>query len=42
LLFALFGKLEVFLWLAAVGSVAFAGVMVWVVRPTAVRSKFSA
>ncbi len=42
LLFAVFGKLEVFLWLAALGSVAFAGVMVWVIRPGAISSKCSA
>jgi phosphatidylglycerophosphate synthase len=42
LLFAVLGKLEVFLWLAALGSVAFAGVMVWVIRPGAVSSKSSA
>jgi 1L-myo-inositol 1-phosphate cytidylyltransferase / CDP-L-myo-inositol myo-inositolphosphotransferase len=42
LLFAVFGKLEIFLWLAALGSVAFAGVMVWVIRPGAVSSKLSA
>jgi phosphatidylglycerophosphate synthase len=41
LLFALFGKLELFLWLAAIGSMAFAGVMVWVVRPAAVRTRSS-
>ena len=34
--FALVGKLETFLWLAAIGSLAFAGVMVWILRPTAV------
>jgi 1L-myo-inositol 1-phosphate cytidylyltransferase / CDP-L-myo-inositol myo-inositolphosphotransferase len=34
--FALFGKLETFLWLAAIGSLAFAGVMVWILRPAAV------
>ncbi|HEX6949615.1 MAG TPA: CDP-alcohol phosphatidyltransferase family protein [Nitrospira sp.] len=37
LLFAIFGKLEVFLWLAAIGAVTFAGVMVWIIRPAAVR-----
>ena len=37
LLFAMFGKLEVFLWLAAIGAVTFAGVMVWIIRPAAVR-----
>jgi phosphatidylglycerophosphate synthase len=42
LLFAVFAKLEVFLWLAAIGSIAFAAVMVWVVRPAAVRTRPSA
>ena len=37
LLFAIFAKLEAFLWLAAVGAVTFAGVMVWIVRPAAMR-----
>jgi 1L-myo-inositol 1-phosphate cytidylyltransferase / CDP-L-myo-inositol myo-inositolphosphotransferase len=41
LLFAVFGKLEVFLWLAATGSMAFAAVMVWVIRPAAVADRFS-
>jgi hypothetical protein len=41
-LFALLGKLEAFLWLAAIGSLAFAGVMIWVLRPAAVASKPSA
>ena len=41
LLFAVFGKLEVFLWLAAIGSLAFAGVMVWVTRPGAIVSRSS-
>jgi phosphatidylglycerophosphate synthase len=36
LMFALFGKLEVFLWLTAAGSLVFAGVMLWVIRPSAV------
>lgn len=36
LLFALFGKLEWFLWIAAIGSIVFALVMVWVIRPSAV------
>ncbi len=35
-LFALFGKLEWFLWIAAIGSIMFALVMVWVIRPSAV------
>jgi phosphatidylglycerophosphate synthase len=34
--FALFGKLNTFLWLAAIGSLAFAGVMLWILRPAAV------
>jgi len=42
LLFALLGKLEAFVWLAAIGSLAFAGVMIWVLRPAAVASKPSA
>jgi len=42
LLFAVFAKLELFLWLAAIGSMAFAGAMVWVVRPAAVRTRSSA
>ena len=41
-LFALLGKLEAFLWLAAIGSLAFAGVMIWVLRPAAIASKPSA
>ena len=41
LLFAVLGKLEVFLWLAAMGSMAFAAVMVWVIRPAAVADRFS-
>jgi len=35
LLFALLGKLDWFLWIAAIGSVGFAGLMVWVIRPSA-------
>jgi phosphatidylglycerophosphate synthase len=35
-LFAVFGKLDWFLWMAAVGSIVFALVMVWVIRPSAV------
>jgi phosphatidylglycerophosphate synthase len=34
--FALFGKLEWFLGIAAIGSIVFALVMVWVIRPSAV------
>jgi phosphatidylglycerophosphate synthase len=41
LLFAVWGKLEVFLWLAAIGSLAFAGVMVWIIRPAAVATRSS-
>lgn len=33
--FALLGKLEIFLWLAAIGSLVFAGLMVWILRPAA-------
>jgi phosphatidylglycerophosphate synthase len=33
LLFAVFGRLEWFLWIAAIGSTIFAVVMVWIVRP---------
>ena len=36
LAFALLGKLDLFLWIAAIGSSAFALIMVWVVRPSAV------
>jgi 1L-myo-inositol 1-phosphate cytidylyltransferase / CDP-L-myo-inositol myo-inositolphosphotransferase len=35
-LFALLGKLEWFLWMAAIGSIGFALLMVWVIRPSAV------
>ena len=35
LVFALLGMLDWFLWMAAVGSLVFAGIMLWVVRPTA-------
>ena len=38
LLFTLFGKLDWFLWFAAAGSLAFAGIMLWVIRPSAVSS----
>jgi 1L-myo-inositol 1-phosphate cytidylyltransferase / CDP-L-myo-inositol myo-inositolphosphotransferase len=41
LLFALLGKLEAFLWLAALGSLAFAGVMVWITRPAALANRSS-
>jgi phosphatidylglycerophosphate synthase len=36
LAFAIFGKLDWFLWIAAAGSVIFAMAMLWVVRPSAV------
>ncbi len=36
LLFALLGKLEWFLWMAAAGSIVFAALMVWVIRPSAI------
>src|SRR5262245_7578299 len=36
LLFALFGKLHWFLSIAAIGSLVFAAVMLWVIRPSAV------
>lgn len=36
LIFALLGKLHWFLWMAAVGSIVFALIMVWVVRPAAI------
>ena len=35
-LFALFGKLDWFLWMAAIGSIVFALAMLWVIRPSAV------
>ena len=38
LIFALLGKLDWFLWMAATGSLAFAGIMLWVIRPSAVSS----
>ena len=41
LLFAVIGKLDAFLWLAALGSVVFAAVMVWVIRPAALADRFS-
>lgn len=37
--FALLGKLEWFLWMAAAGSLVFACVMLWVTRPSAVALK---
>ncbi len=36
LLFALVGRLEWFLWIAAIGSMVFAGVMVCIVRPSGI------
>lgn len=36
LIFALLGKLDWFLWMAAAGSLVFAGIMLWVIRPSAV------
>ncbi len=36
LAFALLGRLELFLWIAAIGSAAFALIMVWVVRPSGI------
>ncbi|HSA60907.1 MAG TPA: CDP-alcohol phosphatidyltransferase family protein [Nitrospiraceae bacterium] len=36
LIFALLGRLDWFLWMAAAGSLVFAGVMLWVIRPSAV------
>jgi phosphatidylglycerophosphate synthase len=38
LIFALLGKLDWVLWMAAAGSLAFAGIMLWVIRPSAVSS----
>jgi 1L-myo-inositol 1-phosphate cytidylyltransferase / CDP-L-myo-inositol myo-inositolphosphotransferase len=37
LLFAALGKLDWFLWMAATGSLLFAGLMLWVIRPSAVQ-----
>jgi 1L-myo-inositol 1-phosphate cytidylyltransferase / CDP-L-myo-inositol myo-inositolphosphotransferase len=36
LVFAVLGKLDWFLWMAAIGSIGFAGIMLWVIRPSAV------
>ena len=36
LLFALVDKLDWFLWMAAIGSMGFVAVMLWVLRPSAV------
>ena len=41
LLFALWGRLEIFLWLAAIGSMAFACAMIWILRPAAMAGKTS-
>lgn len=38
LMFAVIERLDVFLWLTAAGSLAFASVMLWVIRPSAVTS----
>lgn len=35
LIFAILGKLDWFLWMAAIGSVVFACLMLWVIRPSA-------
>lgn len=39
LIFAMLGKLDWFLWIAAIGSIVFAMIMVWVIRPSAVATK---
>ena len=36
LIFAVLGKLDWFLWMAAIGSIVFAGIMLWVIRPSAI------
>lgn len=41
LVFAMLGKLDWFLWMAAGGSMAFAGIMLWVIRPSAVSAPHS-
>lgn len=38
LLFAVLDKLHWFLWMAAAGSMVFAGIMIWVMRPSAISS----
>jgi phosphatidylglycerophosphate synthase len=38
LMFAVIERLDVFLWLTAAGSLAFAGVMLWAIRPSAMTS----
>jgi 1L-myo-inositol 1-phosphate cytidylyltransferase / CDP-L-myo-inositol myo-inositolphosphotransferase len=35
LIFAVIGKLDWFLWMAAIGSVVFSSLMLWVIRPSA-------
>jgi hypothetical protein len=35
LIFAVLGKLDWFLWMAAIGSVVFSILMLWVIRPSA-------
>ena len=35
LIFAAIGKLDWFLWMAAIGSVVFSIIMLWVIRPSA-------
>ena len=41
LLVAVLGQLEIFLWLAAFGSIVFAGLMAWILRPSAVTIRSS-
>ena len=36
LMFAVLDKLDWFLWMAAIGSMVFAGTMLWITRPSAV------
>lgn len=38
-LFALLGRLDAFLWLAAIGSLGFAAAMLWIIRPAAVATR---
>jgi hypothetical protein len=35
LVFAVIGKLDWFLWMAAIGSMVFSLLMLWVIRPSA-------
>ena len=35
LIFAVFGKLDWFLWIAAIGSAVFSLLLFWVIRPSA-------